>query len=100
MVPECESDDDCPDYRYCNLETQTCDDPCAIKRCGVNALCNATDHRAVCQCIAGYVGDPYVLCSKIFFSRVITCKDETIFSFVEFFIPRRHVSIPHGFPEA
>lgn len=68
MVPECESDDDCPDYRYCNLETQTCDDPCAIKRCGVNALCNATDHRAVCQCIAGYVGDPYVLCSKIFFS--------------------------------
>ncbi|RZF34371.1 hypothetical protein LSTR_LSTR008910 [Laodelphax striatellus] len=60
---ECESNDECPDHRYCNLETKTCDDPCAIKRCGVNALCNATGHQAICACITGYYGDANVYCN-------------------------------------
>jgi len=63
LVPECESDDDCPDHRYCNVATKTCDDPCQTKRCGINALCNATRHQAVCQCIFDYTGDPEVLCN-------------------------------------
>lgn len=61
--PECEVDDDCADHKYCNPNTKTCDDPCQTKHCGINALCNATNHRAVCQCIAGYTGDPELLCS-------------------------------------
>ena len=59
--PECQSDDDCPDNKYCN---RYCIDPCLTKRCGENALCNATNHKAVCQCIAGYYGNPEKKCSK------------------------------------
>lgn len=61
--PECESNDECPDHRYCNLETKTCEDPCVDKRCGINALCNATNHQAICQCIAGYTGEPEIQCN-------------------------------------
>lgn len=61
---ECEIDSQCPDNKFCNLNTKTCDDPCASKECGVHALCNATNHQAICQCITGYTGDPEVLCSK------------------------------------
>lgn len=65
--PECETDPECPDYKYCNLETKTCEDPCEKNVCGVNAFCNATNHVAVCQCITGYTGDPYTYCSKIYY---------------------------------
>jgi len=64
--PECETDDDCPDHKYCNPNTKTCDNPCATKKCGLYALCNATNHQAICQCIAGYTGNPEKLCSKYF----------------------------------
>lgn len=63
ILPECESDKDCPDHRFCNLETKTCDDPCVTKTCGINALCNATNHIAVCQCITGFNGNPDILCN-------------------------------------
>ena len=29
--PECERDEHCADWRYCNLESKTCDDPCQRK---------------------------------------------------------------------
>jgi hypothetical protein len=64
IVPECEIDDDCRDYQYCNLDTKSCDDPCLTKNCGTNAFCNATNHIAVCQCITGYSGNPDIYCSK------------------------------------
>lgn len=63
--PECENNDQCPDHKFCNPLTNTCDDPCTKKRCGINALCNATNHQAICQCIAGYTGDAEILCSKL-----------------------------------
>lgn len=69
--PECETDDDCPDHKYCNPNTKTCDNPCATKKCGLYALCNATNHQAICQCIAGYTGNPEKLCSKYFQFLVI-----------------------------
>lgn len=62
--PECHTDDDCPDNRYCNKEIEMCEDPCNLKRCGVNTFCNATNHIAVCQCISGHTGNPEVYCSK------------------------------------
>jgi hypothetical protein len=43
-VPECERNEDCPDYKYCALETKTCEDVCINHQCGVNAFCNATNH--------------------------------------------------------
>ncbi|KAG8317254.1 hypothetical protein J6590_031385 [Homalodisca vitripennis] len=65
--PECETDDDCADHRYCNLNTKTCDDPCLTKVCGINAFCNATRHRAICQCIHDAFGDPEVACNTTHF---------------------------------
>lgn len=62
--PECETDNQCPDHKYCNPEMKTCDDPCLKKRCGTNAFCNATNHIAVCQCSSGYSGNPEIYCSK------------------------------------
>lgn len=66
FTPECEISEDCPDYLYCNTDSKTCEDPCAVKQCGTNAFCNATNHIAVCQCITGYIGDAELYCSKFF----------------------------------
>jgi hypothetical protein len=87
QTPECKRNEDCPDNRYCEQSTKTCEDPCLNYKCGVNAFCNATNHgnlflnysipfefinnnlilnvAAKCDCIAGYVGDPDVRCSKL-----------------------------------
>lgn len=63
-TPGCASDDECPDNRYCNVDTRQCEDPCKYDSCGINALCNATQHKAVCKCITGYTGNPEIQCSK------------------------------------
>ena len=52
--PECIVDDDCPQVLAC--ENEKCVDPCA---CAVNANCIVRSHRARCQCITSYIGDPY-----------------------------------------
>lgn len=62
--PQCQSDDECADDMYCDKETKNCALACIPKVCGVNALCNATNHVANCVCITGYTGNPEVLCSK------------------------------------
>lgn len=62
--PECETDDDCPDNKYCNLNVKKCDNPCLIKQCGKNAFCNATNHQGICVCLATYTGNPNIECSK------------------------------------
>ncbi len=43
-----------------------CVDPCPLERCGVNALCSAKNHRAVCSCPPGYRPDPdpYIRCKQ------------------------------------
>lgn len=63
-IPECERNEHCPDYKYCHLETKTCEDPCKDYVCGINALCNATNHVAKCQCIPTYEGDPTKICGN------------------------------------
>lgn len=35
-----------------------CTNPCAIAECGRNAQCEASDHKALCHCPAGHLGDP------------------------------------------
>lgn len=62
--PKCATNNDCPDHKFCNVGIRTCTDPCAVKKCGINAFCNATSHRAVCSCISGYSGDAETMCSK------------------------------------
>lgn len=63
-APGCTSDDDCADYEYCQPRTRICVAVCEEKQCGINALCNATNHIAICQCITGYEGNPEIQCSK------------------------------------
>jgi hypothetical protein len=46
-IAECETNDDCPDYKFCDLSTKTCEDPCLKRTCGVNAFCNATNHGTI-----------------------------------------------------
>lgn len=64
--PGCTSDDDCADYEYCQPRTRICVAVCEDRErpCGINALCNGTNHIAICQCITGYEGNPEIQCSK------------------------------------
>jgi len=60
--PECTSDPECPIHLACIQEK--CQDPCFTAKCGINADCKASNHRAVCVCRVGYVGDPYNICEE------------------------------------
>lgn len=71
IISECETDNDCADNLYCNLQSKTCDDPCLTKVCGKNAFCNATNHRDICQCITGFSGNPDVICSRKYLNSFI-----------------------------
>lgn len=64
QAPGCTTDLDCAYNRYCEASTGRCEDPCTKKICGVNAFCNATNHRAICQCITGFSGDAEINCSN------------------------------------
>ena len=60
--PECTSDPECPYHLACIQEK--CQDPCYSHSCGRNAECKAKNHRAICICFPGYVGDPYSFCEE------------------------------------
>jgi hypothetical protein len=53
---------DCSDTRVCR--DFRCEDPC-IGACGVDAECVARRHIPVCQCPAGFTGDPFSRCRRI-----------------------------------
>ncbi|KAK3913971.1 Neurogenic locus notch-like protein 1 [Frankliniella fusca] len=57
---ECEADADCGRGQQCR--DFTCQAACTAGTCGDNANCEVRNHRAVCSCPAGYLGDPYVSC--------------------------------------
>ena len=62
--PECTVDSDCPRTLACI--SQKCKDPCVYdNRCGINAICEVTNHRSVCVCPPGYEGNAYQLCTPI-----------------------------------
>ena len=65
--PECTYDAECPQHLACIREK--CQDPCSSNTCGINAQCKAVNHRALCVCLIGYVGDPYSICEE----RKIDC---------------------------
>lgn len=62
-VPGCKSDDECPLTDTC-LNRQ-CVNPCAATNpCASNAVCQATNHKAVCRCPDGFIGNAFVNCYK------------------------------------
>ena len=54
-ITGCFQDNDCPSDKTCDLDTKQCISPCFI--CGANSECSAVDHRAVCVCPKGTVGE-------------------------------------------
>lgn len=58
--PECITSSECPLDKAC--VKQRCIDPC-INACGANAECRVHHHSPYCECLRGYQGDPFVLCS-------------------------------------
>jgi len=62
--PECEKNEDCSPSMSCQYHQ--CMDPCMEEKayCAKNADCRVLDHIAACQCKPGYVGVPWVQCSK------------------------------------
>lgn len=59
---ECYTSTDCAQVHACI--NNKCVDPCP-GACGSNALCQAVQHRAHCECQRGFSGNPYTICSRI-----------------------------------
>ncbi|KAI5751389.1 hypothetical protein M8J77_007046 [Diaphorina citri] len=57
---ECDSDYDCGPSQSC--VNYKCANPCASGACAPTAQCEVRNHRAVCSCPVGYLGDPYTSC--------------------------------------
>lgn len=62
VYPECIINTDCPRDRACF--SQKCRDPC-IGACGVNTICQTINHKPVCSCPSGFIGNPRVQCSAV-----------------------------------
>ena len=52
IPPECVTDSDCPDDKYCNVSV--CIPPCPEIVCHPNSECTAFNHKAQCNCIPGF----------------------------------------------
>lgn len=57
--PECINDLECPNHLAC--KNDKCRDPCPGS-CGNNAQCTIVNHKPVCSCLPGYIGDPISSC--------------------------------------
>lgn len=53
---ECYKNEDCADNLACF--DGKCADPCTGSECGPNAICQTSNHRPLCQCPPGHLGDP------------------------------------------
>lgn len=58
----CRNDVECPDDKVC--VTGQCWNPCLQTSCGNNARCLPRGHKANCECLPGYKGNPLVLCER------------------------------------
>lgn len=62
VYPECVINQDCSLDKACYF--QKCRDPCR-DACGLNALCQVINHKAVCRCPPEYTGSPEVQCIQL-----------------------------------
>lgn len=61
--PGCSTDSECSSAETC--VNRQCVNPCSISNpCAKNAECQPTNHKAVCRCPAGLVGDPFTNCYR------------------------------------
>lgn len=72
----CNTDDNCTASHACI--TSVCKNPC---ECGPNTDCQIKDHKPVCACQPGYVGDARTGCYKVLCQSDSQCADdETCFN--------------------
>lgn len=57
--PECVVNSECPTNLACY--NTICVDPC-VRSCGVNTTCIVTNHKPICICDVGYIGDSFSNC--------------------------------------
>lgn len=60
----CQYNEDCPPDKLCDRLNRRCINPCQVDSCGHNAECTPVNHHIDCQCPKGFVGNPYIECSK------------------------------------
>lgn len=66
MRVECTSNNDCTLGKAC--VNSKCVNPCSIpKVCGDNTDCSIQNDAAMCNCKAGYTGDPHLGCTSILY---------------------------------
>lgn len=72
-VPDvfCESDTNCSSNHACI--TSICKNPCS---CGPNTDCQIKNHKPVCACRRGYIGDAYTGCYEILCRSDLQCADD------------------------
>ena len=58
--PGCARDDDCPNGEAC--VNRQCVNPCD---CGSGASCFIENHRPICVCPPGFIGDPQIACEPV-----------------------------------
>lgn len=59
--PQCSSDEECSNSQNC--AAGRCVNICDDGICGINALCEPRNRRAICRCPSGYSGDPFTRCN-------------------------------------
>lgn len=59
---ECKTDNECKNEEQC--VRGKCLDVCLNNQCGVNALCKAFNHGAICYCAPGYTGNAHYECTN------------------------------------
>lgn len=60
--PECSINAECPGTQAC--QNERCKDPCPGS-CGSFTTCVVVKHAPLCQCVAGYTGDPFTVCTPL-----------------------------------
>lgn len=63
--PICQYNEDCPPTKLCDRLNRRCINPCAVDSCGENADCTPANHGVECRCLNGFIGNPYIECTKL-----------------------------------
>lgn len=60
-ITGCRQDNNCPEDQTC--VHGNCQNPCLLpKSCGLNAVCQPFNHKARCECIENFRGNPFEHC--------------------------------------
>jgi len=59
---QCIYDSECRLHERCS--SGRCVSACVPSPCGTNAECEAHNHRAICKCVRGFSGDPFLHCRQ------------------------------------